>query len=295
MEMHQVHYFLAVCETGNFTRAAHAAFVSQPSLTLAIQKLEEEMGGRLFDRDRSGCRLTDLGRLVEPGFRLILDQSQSVKQEAVRFLRLRKTPLRVGLASGLGAGKLGPLVARFQKEVPSAEVEIVVEGEAHLLKRLQKGSLDLVLAALAAAPGAAFDARTLYRERYGIAFPRGHRFGSKASLSLADLQEEPYLDRLNCEMREKVRGICADRRVALYATYRSNDEDWILHMVRGGLGIAILPEHTLPADPGADEGKGGIGFRYLEDPALEREISAVVPRGGAEKKETRALIKFLAQ
>jgi DNA-binding transcriptional LysR family regulator len=289
MEMQQVRYFLAVCEAGNFTRASEACFVSQPSLTLAIQKLEEEMGGRLFDRDRSGCRLTELGRLVEPGMRIILEQSHTVKQEAVRFLRLRKTPLRVGLTANLGAGRLGPLLARFQKEVPSAEVEIVVESEAHLLKRLQKGSLDAVLAALAGPPGAAFESRVLYRERYGVAYPAGHRFASKASLDLADLQDEPYLDRLNCEMRETVRGICVDRRVALYATYRSNDEDWILHMVRGGLGIAILPEHTVPADA------AGIGFRYLGDPALDREIAAVVPSGGKEKKEVRALIRFLAR
>ena len=82
MEMHQIRYFLSVCETGNFTRAAHSACVSQPSLTQAIGKLEEELGGKLFLRDRGGCRLTELGRVVEPNLRRIHDHSQTTKSDA---------------------------------------------------------------------------------------------------------------------------------------------------------------------------------------------------------------------
>ncbi len=71
MEMQQIRYFLAVCDKASFTRAARASYVSQPSLTQAIKKLEDELGGELFSRDRSGCRLTALGRLVEPSLREI--------------------------------------------------------------------------------------------------------------------------------------------------------------------------------------------------------------------------------
>src|SRR5215831_19400837 len=168
MEMHQIRYFLAVCDAGNFTRAATAAGVSQPSLTQAIQKLEDELGGALFLRDRGGCRLTDLGRMVEPDLRRILEHSQTIKTDAVRFLRIKKTPLRIGLMPTIGARRLGPLLARFQKEHPSAEVEIVVEPENRLLKYLQDDTLDLAVTAPVEALGSGYDLHTLYQERYGV-------------------------------------------------------------------------------------------------------------------------------
>ncbi|MFH3972590.1 LysR family transcriptional regulator, partial [Acinetobacter baumannii] len=75
MEMNQIRYFLAVCEHRNFTHAASASNVSQPSLTTAIKKLEDELGGELFVRDRAGCRLTALGKLMQPRLRKSHDET----------------------------------------------------------------------------------------------------------------------------------------------------------------------------------------------------------------------------
>jgi LysR family hydrogen peroxide-inducible transcriptional activator len=287
MEMHQIRYFLSVCETGNFTRAAHSACVSQPSLTQAIQKLEEELGGKLFQRDRGGCRLTELGRLVEPNLRRIHEHTVSLKSEAVRFTRLKKVPLRIGLMTTIGARRLAPLLARFQKEHPLVEVEIIVKPEADLMKRLQSGSVDMAISAPVEPPGGAYECRPLYTERYGVVFPKAHRFRSLKRIGLQDIQREPYLDRLNCELREDLKNACAQRDVALYATYRSNSEDWILRMVREGIGIAIIPEDILPED--ADD----VGFRYLDDPPLQREVSALLAAERTQKTELSGLVRFL--
>lgn len=84
MEMNQIRYFLAVCEHRNFTHAASASNVSQPSLTTAIKKLEDELGGDLFVRDRAGCRLTTLGKLMQPRLQKAHDETRQAKAEAVR-------------------------------------------------------------------------------------------------------------------------------------------------------------------------------------------------------------------
>ena len=85
MEMHQVRYFLAVCETLNFTRAAERCHVAQPSLTRAIQKLEQEFGGPLFRRERNRTHLTDLGRLVQPHMRAVSAAAEAAHTEAEEF------------------------------------------------------------------------------------------------------------------------------------------------------------------------------------------------------------------
>ena len=133
MEMHQIRYFLAACEKLNFTQAAELSYVSQPSLTQAIKKLEKEFGGELFVRNHSGCRLTSLGCLVEPGLRKIYQAALTTKAEAIRFSQHKKTPLRVGLMSSIGAQRLSPFFGRYQHEHPTTELELIVDVKANVL------------------------------------------------------------------------------------------------------------------------------------------------------------------
>src|SRR6266511_5596282 len=93
MEMHQIRYFLAVCDCLNFTRAAETCNVTQPALTRAVQKLEEELGGLLFRRERKYTHMTDLGHLVRPQLEAILTQSEQAKTTAKSFLQLKDAPL----------------------------------------------------------------------------------------------------------------------------------------------------------------------------------------------------------
>jgi LysR family hydrogen peroxide-inducible transcriptional activator len=93
MEMHQIRYFLAVCETLNFTRAAEQCHVTQPALTRAVQKLEDEPGGLLFRRERHLTHLTDLGRLIRPQLEQIWKETEAAKTTAKSFLKLEDAPL----------------------------------------------------------------------------------------------------------------------------------------------------------------------------------------------------------
>jgi LysR family transcriptional regulator, hydrogen peroxide-inducible genes activator len=288
MEMHQIRYFLAVCDHGSFTRAAQFTYVSQPSLTQAIKKLEDELGGELFLRDRSGCRLTSLGRLVEPNLRKIVKETQATKAEAIRFTHLNNIPLRIGLMSTIGAQRLSPFLARYQQDYPNIELELIVDSETVLLKQLELGLLDVVISSPSQLLSEPYQSILLYNERYVVAFSNTHRFNQLAKIELKDIQSDYYLDRLNCELREKLKSICQDHEITLYATYRSNSEEWILHMVRAGIGVALMPEYTLPAT--AED----VTCRYLSDPEISRNVYAIYDPKIIKNNELKGLIAGLS-
>ncbi|AEF99099.1 LysR family transcriptional regulator [Methylomonas methanica] len=287
MEMQQIRYFLAVCDKASFTRAAQATFVSQPSLTQAIKKLEDELGGELFNRERSGCRLTALGRLVEPSLREIFHEVQAIKAEAIRFSRLNTVPLRIGIMTTIAARHLSPFFADFQQERPHVELELIVDNEQNLLKQLDEERLDLIVSAPTSPVPGHFQSLTLYEERYVVVFNDKHRFNQLQHIDLATIQAEPYLDRLNCELRETLRSVCLDKQIDLYAAYRSNSEEWILSMVRAGIGVALMPEFSIPKP--ADK----LKFRYLADPDIRRTVNAIYPASATTNPTVGELLEKL--
>jgi LysR family transcriptional regulator, hydrogen peroxide-inducible genes activator len=288
MEMHQIRYFLAVCDHNNFTHAAQFNYVSQPSLTQAIKKLEEELGGELFVRHRSGCQLTPLGRLIEPNLRKIFKETQSIKADAVRFTHQRVAPLRVGLMTTIGAQRLSPFFARYQQEYPHIELELLVDSETSLLTQLESGLLDLVISAPTQLLGQPYQSTPLYSERYVVAFHPTHRFNRLNKIDLKDIESEPYLDRLNCELRDNMKSVCQDREINLYAAYRSNSEEWILNMVRAGIGIALMPEYTLPKNA------TDVRYCYLSDPEVTRQVYAIYASHLVQNDELQTLITSLS-
>ena len=124
MEMHQVRYFVALCETLNFTRAAEHCGVAQPSLTKAIQKLEEELGGPLFARERSLTHLTDLGRLMRPHLEAVFHASEAVRLEANSFHKLESGSVRLGVMCTIGPTRLISFLKRFRRELPSIDISL---------------------------------------------------------------------------------------------------------------------------------------------------------------------------
>jgi LysR family transcriptional regulator, hydrogen peroxide-inducible genes activator len=289
MEMHQIRYFLAVCDHGSFTRAAQFSYISQPSLTQAIKKLEDELGGELFTRDRSGCLLTSLGRLVEPNFRKIYKEAISTKADAIRFTQLNNIPLRIGLMATIGSQRLSPVFAHYQQEFPNIEFELIVDSESVLLQQLEADLLDLVISAPVQLLGSPYQSTPIYTERYVVAFSNKHRFNQLAKIDLKEIEAEPYLDRLNCELREKLRAVCQDQKVNLYAAYRSNSEDWIINLVRAGLGVALMPEYSVPANA------GDVRCRYLCNPEINRQIYAIYSPHSQKKTEIKALLTSLSK
>ncbi len=287
MEMHQIRYFLAVCEHRNFTHAASASNVSQPSLTTAIKKLEDELGGDLFVRDRSGCRLTALGKIVQPRLQKAHDETLQAKAEAVRHTRLERVPISVGVGETIGHNRISAAMERIRARLPLVEIELIVDSSSALLPRLRDGEFDIVVTAEQVSEDL-YRIDHLYDETYRVVISNSHPLSEFAAVTLSTLAKTTMLDRPNCEMRDALHSTCADHGHELYAAYRSNRVDWLLELARQGSGAVILPETAIPSE----KGLVSISFDGME---ISRTVSAVRYRHQSSRSETNDLIREIAR
>ena len=287
MEMNQVRYFLAVCEHRNFTHAASASNVSQPSLTTAIKKLEDELGGALFIRDRAGCRLTPLGQLVKPRIQRVNTEALEAKAEAVRHTRLERVPIGIGIGETIGNRKIAAAIERFRGRLPQAEIELIVGLTEDLLTQLREGKLDVVVAAVDTSPEL-YRIDHLYREEYRVVVKKDHDLTKLDALTLGDLAKTTLLDRPNCEMRDTLHATCSDIGHSLYASYRSNRVDWLIDLARQGSGAVILPETAIPNDT-------ALTSMPIKDMDIQRDVVALRYRHQSRRPEANELVKEMSR
>lgn len=283
MEMNQVRYFLAVCAHGNFTQAAGACHVAQPSLTAAIKKLEEELGGPLFLRDRSGCRLTSLGALVRPRLERLAAEARDAVAEASRHVRLQRVPIAIGVGETIGQARVIRAVARLRGRLPQADIELIVGCRDDLMSNLRDGRLDLAVTSAEASLDL-YRSDDLYEEGYRAVLPADHRLAEGEDISLADLGDVDLLDRPNCEMRDALHAACEEEGHELYAAYRSNRVDWLLRLAVEGGGVVVLPETAVPNDP-------QLTSRPLAGLSLRRRVRALSYRHQPRRPEADALVR----
>jgi DNA-binding transcriptional LysR family regulator len=257
--------------------------VAQPSLTRAIKMLEEEFGGDLFRRERNLTHLTDLGRLMQPRLTKAYEEAAAARQDALSFLKLEKAPLNLGVMCTIGPGRLIDLIANFRWNNPGIDLHLQESTPERLLERLLQGEIDVALLAKPGGLEERFDLRPLYRERFVIAFPPGHRFEQKNAIEIHDLEGESYLPRLNCEYFDYLADLRKTAGVKITYGYSSEREDWIQSMVMAGLGICFMPEYTV-ATP-------GVQTRPLINPEVMREIGIATIAGRRHSPAVAALMR----
>lgn len=284
--MHQVRYFLAVCESLNFTRAAKACNVAQPSLTKAIRKLEEELGGPLFRRERNRTHLTELGRIVRPHLERITEAAAGATLEAESFLSLQKAHLKLGVMSTINPQRVIPLLDLLRRRLPNLDLELEEARGQDLVERLLEGALAVALIGLPDYPER-LDSTPLFRERYTVAFRKGHRFEGMTTVPLAALDQEDYVLRTHCEFSDHMTARGLQREIGVVVRYSSEREDWVQAMVLAGLGCSIMPEF-LPVMP-------GITTRVLIEPEVERCVSLVTVAGRRYSPTVEVLLRTASQ
>ncbi len=282
MELNEIRYFLALSRTLNFTKAAEACHVSQPALTRAIRKMEDELGGLLFSRERSNTHLTELGRLIEPHLVEVVTQTGEAKRTAARFLKLEKASLALGVMCTIAPVKFVGFMARFRAENPGVDVTILEAVPDQLCDLLVKGELDVALMARPDGFPKPFRTLELFSERFVVACSAGHRFARKSNVAMAELDGESYLSRINCEFYDFLGDRCREQGATLVYSYQSEREDWVLAMVAAGLGICFLPEYTA-IFPGV------IGCPVVS-PSVARSVCAVTVAGRRSSPPVKAFL-----
>jgi LysR family transcriptional regulator, hydrogen peroxide-inducible genes activator len=285
MELYQIRYFMMLCETLNFARAAERCRVSPTSLTRAVQKLEHELGGVLIRRERRLTHLTELGRLVRPMLEEVLAHAEGTKTAAHRFLKTEAKPLQLGIIPSVGPLCLAPFLARFGALHPDIELSFVEEEVAQLEELVLSGSLDVAVFVQLAPADKRLRHHRLYRESLVAVFPRGHRFERRDNVRVVDLEGESFLLRSNCEERALLLESCRRQGFEPKIVYRSEREDWIQMMVAAGRGITLMPESL-------HLGHGTVA-RPLIEPALNREVCLVTVAGRRHAPAVEHLVRAI--
>lgn len=288
MELHQLRYFAAVARTGNFTRAAEACHVSQPSLSQQIIKLEAEVGSALFERRRDRAGLTLAGELLLRHATRVLSELDEVGSSMREIRRMTRGRLRLGAIPTIAPFLLPGPLARLKRELPGVEITLHEHVTAGLLTALQARELDLVIASTMP-PTDGLHGRTLFQEPLHLALPAGHALERVRAIGMADLQHARFivLSDEHC-LSAVVSSFCQQNDLAPNIICQGAQVQTVLAMVAAGLGISLVPamacRQALPP---------GLVLRTLE-PAPRRDIIAYQgPRAGREAPVAQKLVQLL--
>ena len=241
MELHQIRYFLALAETLNFTRASERSFISQPALTKAIQRLEETMGGRLFERAKNTVQLTGLGSAMLPNFRQIYDSANHAREQADRFTREQKEVVRVGVMCTIDIAPLLPVLTGKADGQGTFGLSFIEGSFESLTDALDRGEIDLGIMCSPYEIPKRFTATNLFSEDYVVATSGDHRFNGRRHIEVNELHREHYCERMLCEYSSYIGHLLNQRGIVLQTVQQSNREDWIQSFVRADFGVAFMP------------------------------------------------------
>ena len=283
MQLVQIRYFLAACETTNFSLAAKACHVTQPALTRSIQALERELGGLLFLREHHQTRLTLFGQLMKTHFERIHRDTETLRESAARHRLEEGNRLTLGVMRTVCAEPLSEILRDFGTGNRTILVTIVEGNRAELTEQLIEGRIHLALMSAGSTPRHEdLQGLTLFRERFVIAFRSDHRFRGQTCLSLADIAEERHIAETGCSLFGRLRDACGAAGHDLSTLMETERSDWLQPLVAAGLGIALVSASAalLP----------GVTTRPIAGLALERDVEIVTV---AEREPAEPALRFL--
>ncbi|WP_420583644.1 LysR family transcriptional regulator [Ruegeria sp.] len=282
MQLYQVRYFLKVCEIGNFTRAARSCNVSQPSLSRAITKLEQELGGPLFERSADGVRLTAFGNEIRPYLQDMVDVEAEAVELAKNRMEDRKSALNIGIMCTLGTTIMQPFLKELTGLAPEVTLNFTDGTSEELSEKLEMGLLDMCITTGDRFPKG-FEVHPLYEERYVVSFYKGHRFEDMQAVPFDELEGEPYVLRRYCELSLSFEDLLPDqRRPQVKVVFESSHEHWVQSMIQARLGCTVHPE-TFPV-------MDGILQRPIVDTDVRRRVNLVVnPKSPSQRHLNRVL------
>ncbi|MEH6580130.1 MAG: LysR family transcriptional regulator [Amphritea sp.] len=268
MDFNQVRYFLALADTLNFTRAAEKCYVSQPALTQAIRRLEDELGGTLIHRNGRHTELSELGKLLRGHFEKIDHARHMVRATAKAVTSGEIAELHIGIMCTIGPRVLTQLLNNFQLEHPMVSLVLHDVTPNSIPEKLISGEIDGAFCALHGPAHPQLRYFNLFEEAMVVAFPSGHNFADMSAVSLREIAAQRYIDRELCEFRHEFLEYFKDENLQLEVAFRSQREDWIQSMIRDGVGISVIPRFSLLYPE--------LDHRPIKDPTLSRSVEFAV-------------------
>jgi LysR family hydrogen peroxide-inducible transcriptional activator len=272
MNLKDLKYLVALADTGHFGRAAARSFVSQPTLSAQLKKLEEYLGVKLVERQPRNVQLTEVGKQVVVRARRMLDDGE----EIVALARSNSDPLagkvRLALIPTIGPYLLPRVMPKIRKSLPQLGLMLYEYQTEALMKRLHDGEIDLGIIALPT-PLDGLESRSLYEEAFTVALPNNHPLAEKSTLRVQDLKGHTLLllEDGHC-LRDQALEVCGRVDVREAEDFRATSLETLRQMVVAGLGITLLPESAVEAPFGSQR---GLAIRHFAKPAPTRSVGAV--------------------
>ncbi len=277
MTLTELRYIVAVARERHFGRAAEACFVSQPTLSVAIKKLEEELEVKIFERGGSEVSVTPLGEDIVRQAQVTLESAASIKEIARRGKDPLAGPLRLGVIHTIGPYLLPDLVRSTIAQVPQMPLMLQENFTVRLLEMLRTGELDCTVLA-EPFPDTGLAIAPLYDEPFMVAVPRDHPLVTRERISSAELKQETMLllGTGHC-FRDHVLEVCpefarfASDAEGIRKSFEGSSLETIRHMVASGMGLTVVPQLSIP--PGAGTDRDAL-VRYLPfaDPVPTRRV-----------------------
>lgn len=246
MELRYIKHLLAVADHGNFTRAAEALHVSQPTLSQQVKQLEHDLGVTLLDRSSRTVRLTDAGEAYAHHARLALRDLYAGERAVHDVQDLSRGQLRVAMTPTFTAYLIGPLIHRFRVVHPGIRLSVREPNQDQIEADLLAGLLDLGVA-FSGAHAVGIGCRTLFTEALSLVVGAGHRLATReGALSVAELAGEP-LGLLNSDFatRLHIDGYFTDRGVVPNIAVEADSVSALLELVRRGSLVTVLPDSII--------------------------------------------------
>ena len=277
MTLTELRYIVAVARERHFGHAADACFVSQPTLSVAVKKLEDELGVTLFERGSSEIAVTPVGQEIVAQAQRVLEQAGAIKELAKHGKNPLDGPLRFGVIYSIAPYLLPALVPKMIKAAPEMPL-IIEENFTHrLLEMLKSGDIDCAILALPfSEPGLMVQA--VYDEPFMVAMPAGHAWEKRKSIAAADLKKETMLllGSGHC-LRDQVLQVCPElmrfsssSAEGIQRTFEGSSLETIRHMVASGVGVTVLPVSAVSETP---RKKDLIVYRPFSAPAPDRRVA----------------------
>lgn len=275
MTLTELKYIVAVARERHFGHAAEACFVSQPTLSVAIKKLEEELGTQIFERRTSEVTTTPAGERIVSQAQRVLDEAGRIKEIARQGKDPLAGPLRLGIIYTIGPYLLPSLVRQLLKDAPQMPLLLTENFTVKLLELLKNGEIDVAIMALPL-PETGLLTQAVYDEPFVIAVPRLHPWAKRKSIPSEDLKEETMLllGSGHC-FRDHVLEVCPElsrfssSAEGIQKTFEGSSLETIRHMVGSGLGVTVLPMMSVPEKPPRDSLLQYVSFK---PPAPDRRV-----------------------
>ncbi len=285
MELHQIRYFLSLSDCLNFTEAAEKCGVTQPALSRAIKKLEDELGGDLFRRERNLTHMTELGHLVMPLLRQCHESAQAAGALAESFRTGAHAPLRLTLSNTVHMQLIVEPLRELVATLPGLELKLTRSSRDDLAASLRSGASEVGIAAMMPITWERLNSWPLFVERFKVVVPVDHPLASGGPICASQLRNWRLFGRQHCETAEDFAATMRTHGIPIEHNDNVTSDADLCALIEAGVGIGLLPRSSVTSPR--------LTAIPLEAPGLERTVALYAVSGRQLAPAASAFIKLL--